>query len=721
MKVLENLIKGSDHLKLVLIDDQGIVLMSSKGSIDSFGEFKRIQDLFNSVSEIKPGEYYHVNNHDHFKDSYKINIGEESDGKFLVSISNLTLALEIEKQLEISQQENDLLVDLVNESSIVAITDLKGNIKYINEKFIDISGYSEKELLGKNQSIVSSGYHGPSFWKEMWKTIGKGKTWKGEIKNKSKNGTFYWVETTIKPRLENGKPIEYVSVRTDITQRKELEFEMAKKAVFYQNAAQLSQLGCWEIDVLNQTPIWDDKVREIHGVGADYMPDMSSALDFYPPESKVIVEAHVQKAFEKGTGWEFELPMIKATGEKIWVKAIGKVDKEGEDIQRIYGVFQDVSSKREAESNKREKALAEKKAEFRESFLANMSHEIRTPMNGVIGIVDLLLTTELDEYQQELLEIVQNSSSKLLNILNDILDLSKIQAGKFELQDKPFSVSGLVKQIRSIFHPLVTQKALEFKIMLDPDLPEFVQGDETRVFQVLSNVVSNAVKFTDEGKVELGCSIVKKNQIQFTIKDSGIGIPRDKVESIFVEFSQMEDSYSNNIKGTGLGLSISKRLIHLMGGSIEVDSEEGKGSVFTITLPLEVSVRKVFNPTSSEAEITYSKRVLVVEDNTTNQKVVGLMLKKLNLEYDQAFNGKEALEMYNPSEHGVIFMDVNMPIMGGDECTSKLREQEVKAKIIALTGNAMEKDINNYLEKGYDDYITKPLAFKVLKKVLTNL
>ena len=340
-------------------------------------------------------------------------------------------------------------------------------------------------------------------------------------------------------------------------------------------------------------------------------------------------------------------------------------------------------------------------------------------MNGVIGIIDLLSATNLDSYQEELLEIVKNSSDKLLKILNDILDISKIEAGKFELQNKPFSLSKLVKEIKSVFGSIVMQKSIDFKILIDSDLPKEVDGDETRLFQILSNVVINAVKFTDEGEVILNCYRNKKKDLVFEVKDSGIGIPEDKLSRIFDEFNQAENSETNDIKGTGLGLSISKSLVELMGGRIHVESELNKGTTFKITIPLKTSNRKLADNYEKEKDIKFDGRVLVVEDNKTNQKVLGLMLNKINVQFDFANNGKEALEMFDGSTYDLILMDINMPVMNGDECVSILREKGVQTKIVALTGNAMKQEIETYLSKGFDDYMTKPLKFSVLKSLFS--
>lgn len=718
----KDLIENDSNVKIIVINESGEIVLSSKGAKDSFEipfytSEENISDYFPGIDFSLKGDsiYSHVKGD--VKTDYIIKVGARKKTQTLITIEAVELSEQFESELQKVNSDNNFLLQLLNETSIISITDTKGNIKRVNSKFCEISGYEEEELIGRNQNIVNSGFHSNKFWKEMWSTIGKGKTWSGEIKNNNKSGKEYWVDTIIFPRMKNKKPYEYISIRREITERLKLREEVDKKALFYKQAAQLSKLGCWEIDIESQTPIWDDVVKEIHGVPMDYKPDMQSALDFFPPDARSLVETYVNQGFEKGTGWEFELPFNKASGEQIFVKAIGRVDKDGDQIKAIYGVFQDVTDRRNNEQIKIEKALAEKKAAFKERFLSNMSHEIRTPMNGVIGIVDLIMATDLDDYQAELLEIIKNSSDKLLKILNDILDLSKLEAGKFELKEVPFSLTQLANEVKAVFGSIVTQKALDFKVLLDSDLPAEVIGDETRLFQVLSNIVSNSIKFTDDGEVRFDCSVNKHKEIVFEISDTGIGIPEDKLSDIFNEFSQAEYASNNSIKGTGLGLSISKNLIELMGGRIHVESTIGVGSKFRIVIPFRASTSKTSTVIEQEKGIQFNGVVLVVEDNKTNQKVVGLMLKKLGIAYDSAYDGEEALKIFDSKVHSKILMDINMPVMDGVECTKILRSRGVTTPIIALTGNAMEKDIQNFKSKGFDEYITKPLQFKVLKSL----
>jgi two-component system, sensor histidine kinase len=347
-------------------------------------------------------------------------------------------------------------------------------------------------------------------------------------------------------------------------------------------------------------------------------------------------------------------------------------------------------------------------------FLANMSHEIRTPMNGVIGTIDLLMDTETNEEQHSLLKMASDSGYSLLTIINDILDLSKLEAGKIEIEKIPVNLTAIAGEVLALMEVNANNKNIDLKINYTESLKQKVHlGDSTRIKQVLLNLVSNAVKFTEKGLVEINLKSESKEDgvdvVSFSIKDTGIGIPEEKLESIFESFSQADRSTTRKFGGTGLGMTISKSLTKLMNGELTVSSEVGKGSCFTFALPLELSSKSISDSKQDRKALqrNYNKKILLAEDNKINTTIAKKVLKKLGIQVETAQNGKIAVEKYDDSID-LILMDMQMPIMDGIQATVNLIENGCTVPIIALTANAMKEHYDKCKEVGMRGLIAKP-------------
>lgn len=370
---------------------------------------------------------------------------------------------------------------------------------------------------------------------------------------------------------------------------------------------------------------------------------------------------------------------------------------------------------------------AEAATQAKSDFLANMSHEIRTPMNGVIGMVDLLSDTPLSNQQRTYLETINSSASALMTILGDVLDFSKIEAGKLDLQLQPFNLETIAKQVVLLFNQQAEEKNLSLDLEYPAELPRAFRGDPIRLRQILTNLVGNAVKFTERGFVRLRISQEKSSgPIICTVQDTGIGIPADRLKSVFEKFTQADASVTRRFGGTGLGLAISHYLADLMGGSLEVESSQGHGSNFKLKLPLETVDDKLIPPThaplgASPQTAHFNAQVLLVEDNRVNQNVARTVFERLGCKVDVVENGQIALQLADTQRYDIIFMDITMPILDGFETTRLLRAGtgiNSKTPIVAMTALAMEGDRERCLNAGMTDYLQKPITRHAVASIM---
>ncbi len=420
-----------------------------------------------------------------------------------------------------------------------------------------------------------------------------------------------------------------------------------------------------------------------------------------------------------------DVSLESGDGHRVCAASGRDVTRKNRRIGRVI-TLHDVTAERQASEQLREARVAAEAAAIAKSrFLANMSHEIRTPMNGVVGAAELLLDSDLNEEQMELVRTTQESAHCLLSILNDILDFSKIDAGKLELDQIPFDLRRAMDQIVRLMWPLAVKKGLDLRFRMAPEAPRVIVGDPTRLRQVFLNLIGNALKFTSAGWVAIGIDLLSTDpdqvRLAMTVEDTGVGIAAERIGALFQEFTQADSSVTRNFGGTGLGLAISQRLVNKMGGTIRVESTLGQGSKFTVELPVRPGeVHEVANSPATLAGIDPFPgcRVLLVEDNLVNQKIGLKLLEKLGCRVEVGNNGREAIRLAGAAEYDIILMDLHMPVLDGFEAAREIRRLGIGTPIVALTASVLDETRKACKEAGMDSFITKPIRLEEIASVL---
>ncbi|MBL0124648.1 MAG: response regulator [Betaproteobacteria bacterium] len=749
----------------------------------------------------------------------------------------------------------------LDQHAIVSITDLDGNITYANDRFCEISGYSRAELMGKNHRIVKSGFHPAELFTELWHTISTGNVWHGEIKNRKKDGSPYWVDATIVPLPgADGLPRQYIGIRTDITASKNAGRELARERQRLDNIIEGTNVGTWEWNLETGETILNERWAQI--VGYTLAELGATTIDTWMarahPDDVSQVRERIARHFRGETpALECEFRVRHKNGHWVWVLTRGKIIGRRNDggLHWMAGTHMDISERKQAEAeiqrsaqllrgsinalddafalfdpedrlvlcNQRYRDLYEDSADMivpgnsfehivrtgaergqyaeaigridewvaerlalhrqpssqliqrfsdgrvlrvverkmadghtvgfriditelvrateaaqaasqaKSQFLANMSHEIRTPMNAILGMLALLRKTELSSRQADYAGKTEGAARSLLGLLNEILDFSKVEAGKMTLDPHPFRIDQLLRDLSVILSANVGPKKVEVLFDIDPALPHDLVGDAMRLQQVLINLSGNAIKFTAEGEVVVSITVLHQDvnsvTLEIAVRDTGIGIAPENQARIFSGFSQAEASTTRRFGGTGLGVAISQRLVALMGGELKLESALGKGSRFhfCVTLPLAAASSE---HATDKAPSPASMRALVVDDNPTACAVLARMGRSLGWTIDIAHSGEQALEMLQSQTAAdiacqMVFMDWQMSGMDGWETCRRIRALGPRGAtpivvMVTAHGHEMLAQRSETEQALLDGFLVKPVTASMLFDAVTD-
>jgi PAS domain S-box-containing protein len=621
---------------------------------------------------------------------------------------------------------------LVENAAVVVCTiNSKGQFDFMSNKCASVSGYTPEEMVGQYFTHIVA-----EEWKERVALFYMDQLKERKVESSlvfpilTKEGDIRWLDQTAILLTEGEEIRGFQCIIKDVTEKKktealleEKEKEIRQKKEEYQFLLQsiLDHIPMivYLKDLEGRFLMINQRFKDTFGVTEKEVLGRTA----YVINSHEIIGRHIEADEEVKSSLEYveiEDTVITCEGERhMLITKFPLLDKN-EKLFAICGVDKDISDMvRSRNELVNARLRAEEAEKLQEEFLANMSHEIRTPMNGIIGMTHVLSETYLTAAQTEYVQIIRQSSQSLLVLINDILDFSKIKAGKMALDEIDFNFREVIETVWVPMKLKAESKNIVLKKSIDERLPAFVWGDQHKLVQILNNLLSNAIKFTEEGRVELEVTTRESGEymvyLQFAVKDTGIGIDPDKLDAVFESFVQAGNDMVRRFGGTGLGLSITKRLVELQGGSIQVESEKGNGSVFRFEIGYGKSDKEATD-TPVEAPVEVSRfcgqKVLIVEDNEVNQKVIRTILENSGLTVSLAGNGLQAIEMLQQDRaYDMIIMDLQMPIMNGFQATTFIRNKlGITTPIIAMTASALRNERKKCFALGMNEYLTKPFA-----------
>ncbi|MHB8898001.1 MAG: PAS domain-containing hybrid sensor histidine kinase/response regulator, partial [Thermoguttaceae bacterium] len=617
-----------------------------------------------------------------------------------------------------SEQRYRLLFDR-NPDGVFAL-DSTGRFTHANPACEVLSGYSTEELLQKNFVELVTPEDCDATFAQFERGVRQQVYTELETAVLRKDGRRVDLWIAGEPILSNGRLVAVHCTAKDVTAHNRVLQTLRESEQRLALALSAGRLAMWDRRLPGDESIWNDEHFRMLGYApGEVQPGYRAWADRVHPHDRPAAEAHFARSLEQGGDYVSEHRVLWPDGTLRWIAALGHVDRDSDGRPvRSCGVMLDITDRKRAEETlAAAKTAAEAANQAKSQFLANMSHELRTPMNAILGMIDVALRKALDPTVQDCLRTARGSADLLLTLLNDLLDSAKIESGKLELESAPFSLRRMLDQITRVLAVRANEKGLSFRCRVPDAIPDAVVGDRMRLQQILLNLASNAIKYTERGEVEIRLSYLAEDghaQLQFAVRDTGIGISRSAQQRLFQPFVQADASMSRRFGGTGLGLFISRNLVEVMGGKIWVESEAAAGSTFffTVRLPLADEPPADFETPPALPAASRPLRILLAEDNPANQKLATYILEDRGHRVEIAGNGQEAICLAERNPYDAILMDLQMPGMDGLEATVAIRRREAGAcrvPIVAMTAHAMLGDRDRCLAAGMDGYLSKPV------------
>jgi PAS domain S-box-containing protein len=659
----------------------------------------------------------------------------------------LAFAQEMTERLRIQERA------VISSNNGIFITDAsqpENPILYANPAFEKITGYSGEELIGRNALFLLAEDLDQPDAATVRQAFAEGRECRAVLRNYRKNGSVFWNELSVSPvRDEHGILNHFVGIAEDITERERAERALRESEARLQAILDNSPAVIYVKDVRGRYLLVNQRFEKLFHVDR-WQVRSRTDYDLFPKEAADAFRANDRKVLQAEAAFQWEEIAPHDDGPHTYISIKFPLREATGKIYAVCGISTDISERKQFEQElEQAKRAAEAASRAKGDFLANMSHEIRTPMNAIIGMTELALTTDLTREQRAYLNTVRNSTTDLLTIINDILDFSKIEAGKLEVHLEPFALHDAIEPCLKIFSLRAAEKGLELGLAVDPTVPEHLSGDAGRLRQIVNNLLSNAIKFTERGEVivsvrlaesEAACARAAEHTgqpgpdsgeqrlLHFCVRDTGIGIPRDKQETVFEAFTQADASVTRRYGGTGLGLAISMRLCRLMGGRLWVESEPAHGSQFHFTVAFETAPAPVSAPEVAVRDIR-GRRVLVVDDNTTSRQILGEMLTNWKLRAVTVGNLDEARSVLHKAADRrdpvhLALLDARMPDDAGFHLAREVRANPrlASAAVMMVSSSGSTDEINRCHELGIEHYLVKPVGqSELLNAVLGRL
>ncbi len=649
------------------------------------------------------------------------------DGRhyFTAYIRDITKRRAQEEALKASEARYAELFE--NSVDAIIIHDLDGRIHDVNAQAMSLLGRSRDELLATPLPMLHPKADHPKARQALAEVSETGRT-RLEISFLHESGRIIPTEINAQ-RFESGDTELVQGIVRDQSEQAKAKAERERYERLLSSAESIAQLGSWMWDVETGEILWSKATYEIFGMTPEDAVTLESYTARIHPDDLPALQSKVEAAVATGEGYEIEHRIHRPDGQEVIVRAQAVTESEdggpgarAPRTRRLLGTIQDITEARRAQDAlEAARDAAEAANRAKTAFLANMSHEMRTPLNGVIGSLSLIELDGLKAQDATHVGTAQRSAESAVTLVNDLLDISRIEAGEIIVEPAPFDLGELVEQTRQMFAPTAQSKALDFTVRADPE-PATLSGDAGRIRQVLFNLTGNALKFTEHGHVRVAFATTETDggvELRVDVTDTGPGVPDHMRETLFERFQQADVSKSRMHGGVGLGLAISRELVLAMGGDINLENRPEGGVRAWFTVPLEaVTGDAVPSSSDRDANLTLSGHVLLAEDSATNAAVAKAMLNRFGLTCDLARNGAEAVSLAMAGEYDVVLMDMAMPVKDGLDATRDLRAAGYEGPIIALTAHALPQSRDEALEAGVTSYMTKPLNMGLLKKAL---